>query len=103
MKDKLLKLFNSKNELRTNLTLKAKTTEDIKELRSINSQIENINTELKELQGLINEAEEREKELKEREKHILESQIRKSSKNIGEYIAIAKMLKGKSLQKRKEL
>ena len=97
MKDKLLKLFNSKNELRTNLALKAKTTEDIKELRSINSQIENINTELKELQGLINEAEEREKELKEREKQILESQTRKVPQSIGEYRAIAKMLKGQSL------
>lgn len=97
MKDKLLKIFNSKNELRTNLALQAKTTEDIKELRSINSQIENINVELKELQGLIGEAEEREAEIRKTEKQVLENQTRGISQNIGEYRAIAKMLKGQPL------
>lgn len=53
MKDKLLKLLASKEEKRKQLAEKAKTTENVNELRSINSEIESLNIEIAELRGMV--------------------------------------------------
>lgn len=97
MKKKLLALLNAKNELRTKLAEQAKTTEDVKELRSINAQIENMNTEIETLNTLISDAEVAERSLENRERHTVLSQENKSAITLNEYRAIAKMLKGTPL------
>jgi HK97 family phage major capsid protein len=55
MKKKLLKLLNSKTEARKALSIQGETCEDIKELRSINSQVEALNSEINELREMIDE------------------------------------------------
>ena len=55
MKKKLLKLLNSKIEARKALSTQGETCEDIKELRSINSQVEALNSEINELREMIDE------------------------------------------------
>lgn len=55
MKKKLLKLLNSKTEARKALLTQGETCEDIKELRSINSQVEALNSEINELREMIDE------------------------------------------------
>lgn len=59
MKKKLLKLLNTKNERKANLGKKANSTEDIAELRSINTELENLNSEIAELDEMIKEEEAR--------------------------------------------
>lgn len=98
MKDKLLKLLKTKQELRTNLTNTATTTEDIKELRSINSQMEMLNSDIEGIEGLIAEEEEREREEAKNDKNILNSQNKRNSDNVNlELRVIAKMLMKKNL------
>lgn len=57
MKDKLLKMLKAKEARKAQLGNKANTTEDIKELRSINSEIETLNAEIAELRGMVAEIE----------------------------------------------
>lgn len=57
MKDKLLKLLKLKNERKTALAARAKATEDIAELRGINTELEGLNLEITDLQGMIAEIE----------------------------------------------
>lgn len=57
MKERLLKLFNAKNEERNKLINAAKTTENIEELRSCNDKIEKLNEEMGELRAAIDEIE----------------------------------------------
>lgn len=57
MKERLLKLFNAKNEERNKLINAAKTTENIEELRSCNDKIEKLNEEMEELRAAIDEIE----------------------------------------------
>lgn len=57
MKDKLLKLLNSKEARKAELGNKAKTTEDIQELRSINTELDTLNGEIVELRSMIEEIE----------------------------------------------
>ncbi|OOM81786.1 phage capsid family protein [Clostridium puniceum] len=57
MKDKLLKLFNQKNARKQELAAKAQSTQDIAELRSINSELETLNAEIADLDGMIKEIE----------------------------------------------
>lgn len=57
MKERLLKLFNAKNEERNKLIDAAKTTENIEELRSCNDKIEKLNEEMEELRAAIDEIE----------------------------------------------
>jgi len=57
MKDKLLKILNAKNARKATLATNAKSTEDIAELRSINTEIESLNSEISELDGMIKEIE----------------------------------------------
>lgn len=52
MKKKILAILKSKEEKRNALGEGAKTTEDIKELRSINSEIETLNNEIAELRSI---------------------------------------------------
>lgn len=59
MKDKLLKILNAKNTRKVTLATNAKSTEDIAELRSINTEIESLNSEISELDGMIKEIEAR--------------------------------------------
>lgn len=61
MKDKLLKLLKAKEEARAALVAKSEKSEDVNELRSINSQLETINADIVELRGMIAEAEAAEK------------------------------------------
>ncbi|SMC63322.1 phage major capsid protein [Sporomusa malonica] len=53
MKDKLLKLIKTKEEARTALVAKVDTSEDIGELRSLNTQLTGLNAEITELRGMI--------------------------------------------------
>jgi len=57
MKNRLKKLLKQKEDRRSELGITAKKTEDIAELRSINSEIEAINAEIEELRGMISEIE----------------------------------------------
>jgi HK97 family phage major capsid protein len=53
MKEKLLKLLQAKEARKTELGQKANATEDIKELRGINTELEALNGEIAELRGMI--------------------------------------------------
>jgi HK97 family phage major capsid protein len=53
MKEKLLKLLQAKEDRKKELGQKANATEDIKELRAINTELEAINGEITELRGMI--------------------------------------------------
>lgn len=61
MKDKLLKMLKAKEERKAELGNKAEKTEDIKELRSINAELETLNGEIIELRGMIEQVEADEK------------------------------------------
>ena len=62
MKDKLLKLLKVKEERKAEIGKRAKETEDVKELRSINAELETINGEITELRGMIDAIEKEERE-----------------------------------------
>ena len=53
MKERLLKLLQAKEERKKELGQKANATDDIKELRAINTELEAINGEITELRGMI--------------------------------------------------
>jgi HK97 family phage major capsid protein len=53
MKEKLLKLLKAKEDRKAELNGKINTTEDVKELRSINTELESLNSEIAELRGMI--------------------------------------------------
>lgn len=53
MKERLLKLLQAKEERKKELGQKANATEDIKELRAINTELEGLNGEIAELRGMI--------------------------------------------------
>lgn len=58
MKVKLQKRLQAKEARKAELIEKAKTTEDIKELRTINAELDGLNGEIVELRGLIDEVQE---------------------------------------------
>lgn len=60
MKKRLQNLLKSKNERKATLADKAKNTQDIAELRSVNSEIETLNTEIAEINSMLVEIEEEE-------------------------------------------
>jgi len=65
-KKKLLKLINSKMDKKKELVERAKTCEDVQELRSINSEMDNLNNDIDELRSLYDsmpEDEENDKEI----------------------------------------
>ena len=53
MKNKLLKMLQAKEARKAELGTKANATEDVKELRSINAELDGLNTEIAELRGMI--------------------------------------------------
>ena len=53
MKKRLMKLLAQKEQRKADLGTRAGATEDIKELRSINTEIDGINAEILELRGMI--------------------------------------------------
>lgn len=57
MLERLKKLFEAKEARKAELAEKARTTEDIQELRNINAELETLNTEMNELRNMIAEAE----------------------------------------------
>ena len=57
MREKLQKMLAAKEARKAELAEKAKTTEDIQELRDINAELETLNTEMNELRNMIAEAE----------------------------------------------
>lgn len=61
MKDKILKWLKEKNARKADLAAKAKNTQDIAELRSVNSEIEGLNSEIAELNSALAEIEAEEK------------------------------------------
>jgi hypothetical protein len=65
MKKKLMKLLQAKEEARQALIAKSEKSEDVAELRSINTQLEVINAEITELRGMIADAEAAEKDTEE--------------------------------------
>ncbi|MGL5086679.1 MAG: phage major capsid protein [Clostridium sp.] len=97
MKDKLLKLLNAKKELRTKLAAQAKTTEDVKELRSINTQMEDLNADIEGIEALVVEEEAREKVQAEHDKVALMGQNVRSENGRCELRAIAKLLMKKQM------
>lgn len=62
MKDKLLKLLKAKEERKAELGKKINETEDVKELREINAELEALNDEIIELRGMIDAIEAKGKE-----------------------------------------
>lgn len=60
-KKKLEKMLNAKIEAKKGLQDRAKACEDVKELRSINNEMETINTDIIEFRAMITEIEEEEK------------------------------------------
>lgn len=60
-KKKLLALIANKEARKTELVKKSDATEDIKELRSINTELDGLNTDISELNGLVAEIEAEEK------------------------------------------
>ena len=57
MRDKLQKMLAAKEARKAELAEKAKTTEDIQELRDISAELDTLNTEINELRNMIAEAE----------------------------------------------
>ncbi|MGL5712577.1 MAG: phage major capsid protein [Paraclostridium sp.] len=53
MKEKLLKLWNAKQERKQDLLKRAKEATEVQELRSINNEMEVLNTEMTELRAMI--------------------------------------------------
>ena len=62
MKDRMLKMLRTKEERKTELGKKINETEDIKELRSINAELEALNDEIMELRSMIDAIEAKGKE-----------------------------------------
>lgn len=62
MKDKLLKLLKAKEERKAELGKKINETEDIKELREINAELETLNDEILDLRSMIDAIEAKGKE-----------------------------------------
>jgi HK97 family phage major capsid protein len=62
MKDKLLKLLKAKEERKAELGKKISETEDVKELREINAELETLNDEILELRSMIDAIEAKGKE-----------------------------------------
>lgn len=98
MKDKLLKLLNAKTEQRQVLVAQGKTTEDVKELRSINTQLEELNADIKGIEELVVEEEKREKVQAENDKKVLIGQEVRTTDNKSELRAIAKLLMKKQME-----
>ncbi len=55
MRERLLALLKQKNERKAAITTKANETNDVTELRSLNTEIDGLNSEINELQGMLNE------------------------------------------------
>lgn len=62
MKDKMLKMLRTKEERKTELGKKINETEDIKELREINAELETLNDEILDLRSMIDAIEAKGKE-----------------------------------------
>ena len=62
MKDKMLKMLRTKEERKTELGKKINETEDIKELREINAELETLNDEILDLRSMIDAVEAKGKE-----------------------------------------
>ncbi len=68
MKDKFLKMLRAKEAKKAELQTRSKTTEDIKELRSINDELTALNAEIEELRGMIADCEAEERAAAEKAK-----------------------------------
>ena len=53
MKERILKLLNAKQERKQDLLKRAKEATEVKELRSINDEMEVLNTEITDLRSMI--------------------------------------------------
>ncbi len=58
MKNKLMKMLKAKNERKAELVRQSEKSESIEELRSINTELDNVNEELRSVQAMIDELEE---------------------------------------------
>lgn len=88
----LRKMLANKEEERKKLGDNAKTAEDVKELRSINTQLEALNIEIEELRSKIKELEKEEEEVAKRDKENLKNQKRNKGEENIEFRSIAKYL-----------
>ena len=77
MKDKFLKMLRAKEAKKAELQTRSKTTEDIKELRSINDELTALNAEIEELRGMIADCEAEERAAADKAK--AESEARKKA------------------------
>ena len=90
MKDKFLKMLRAKEAKKAELQNRSKTTEDIKELRSINDELTSLNAEIEELRGMISDIEAEERAAAEKAK--AEAEARKKAEE--EEAARTKAIKG---------
>ncbi len=99
MKNKILSIITKNEELRSKLADRAKTTENVEELRNLNTQISDINGVIEELRIILKTEEEREKQQSQLDLNILSSQSKEARKdNIkAELRAIAKFAMRKEL------
>lgn len=84
MLERMKKLLKQKEDRRSELGVKAKKTEDIAELRSINSEIEAINEEMAEIRGIIAQLEEEEKASEGDEKRAADPEAGEEPEQRGE-------------------
>lgn len=84
MLERMRKLLKQKEDRRSELGVKAKKTEDIAELRSINSEIEAINEEMAEIRGIIAELEAEEAEAEGDEKRAADPEAGEEPEQRGE-------------------
>lgn len=66
MKDKLMKLLQTKQEARTAKMKLVDASNDVEELRGLQKEIESLNTEIRDIQGMIDELPEEEEKEEER-------------------------------------
>lgn len=60
-KEKLIKMINAKETKKKELQERSKVSEEVAELRSINTELEGINEDIRELRSMLNELEEEER------------------------------------------
>lgn len=76
MKDKFMKMLRAKEAKKAELQSRSKTTEDIKELRSINDELTALNAEIEELRGMISDIEAEERAAAEKAKAEAEAKAK---------------------------
>jgi len=75
-KEKLMAMLRAKEAKKAELQSRSKTTEDVKELRSINDELSGLNDEIAELRGMIDDIEKEERAAAEKAKAEAEAKAK---------------------------